>query len=174
MTVEGVYTSAAAFSRQTLGPVTFSLVFPLYCKLISANKMADKILGTYDLVESKDFDKYMEAIGVGFLMRKMANSTTSMQVEISQNGDDFTIKSISKLKTSEVKFKLNQETKETTMDGREVLSTFTLDGNTLTQVQKGIKDPSFVSTIERKFTSEGMVATLKHKDVVAVRTYKKI
>ena len=59
-------------------------------------------------------------LGVGFLTRKMANGITSMQVEITKNGEEFSIKNISKIKTSEVKFKLNQEAKETTMDGREV------------------------------------------------------
>ena len=107
-----------------------------------------QVTGNYELVSSDNFDKYMEAIGkffqfffiefpsvyshssrqsinhvnlgVGFLLRKVANSQKTAQVEITKNGDEYTIKTVTSVKTIEVKFKLNEEFKETTLDGRDV------------------------------------------------------
>jgi len=135
--------------------------------------MAD-ITGKYDLKSSDNFDKYMEAIGVSFLLRKVANGVTNAQLEITKEGEEYTMKSISKIKTTETKFQLDKEFKETTMDGRDVMSTFSLNGNILHQVQKGIKDPEFVSTIDREITPQGLTATIKYKDVTAVRKYDRL
>ncbi|OQV13925.1 putative Fatty acid-binding protein, adipocyte [Hypsibius exemplaris] len=135
--------------------------------------MADQFIGNFELVSSDNFDKYMEAIGVGFLLRKVANSQKTAQVEITKNGDQYNIKTITSVKTIEVKFKLNEEFKEATLDGREVNTTFTVEGNVLRQTQRGIKDKDFVSTIDRQITPEGFDATIKYKDVTAVRKYKR-
>merc|ERR1719259_1217051 len=71
-------------------------------------------------------------------MRKMGNTQTPTST-FSLEGDEYTMKTASTLKTSEVKFKLGQEFKETTMDGREAMTTFTLSGDVLTQVrQRGV------------------------------------
>merc|ERR1719259_413686 len=72
------------------------------------------------------------------VMRKMGNTQTPTST-FSLEGDEYTMKTASTLKTSEVKFKLGQEFKETTMDGREAMTTFTLSGDVLTQVQKPAK-----------------------------------
>lgn len=56
--------------------------------------------------------------GVGIMLRKLG-STAKPTVEFSVNGDEWTFKTISTLKTTEVKFKLGEEVTETTLDGRE-------------------------------------------------------
>jgi hypothetical protein len=59
-------------------------------------------------------------IGVGFLLRKVANSQKTARVEVTKNGDEYNMKTITSVKTTEVKFKLAEEFKETTLDGRDV------------------------------------------------------
>lgn len=44
----------------------------------------------------------------------------STTVEITKTGDEYRIKAVTPVKTSEVKFILNRTVPETTMDGREV------------------------------------------------------
>lgn len=55
--------------------------------------------------------------GVNFLLAKMASSAKPSYV-ISQDGDVFTMRTETTFKTTEVKFKLNEEIDETTGDGR--------------------------------------------------------
>ena len=61
----------------------------------------------------------------------------SATVDISVDGDNWTIKTTSTFKNSELKFKLGEEFDEERQDGVKVKSTFTLEDNVLTQVQKG-------------------------------------
>lgn len=56
--------------------------------------------------------------GVGMVMRKMGNSVTPT-VSFSEEGGEYTMKTTSTFKTTEVKFKLDQPFTEQTMDGRE-------------------------------------------------------
>ena len=58
-------------------------------------------------------------LGVGLVMRKMANMAKPT-IEISVDGDNWTIKTITTIKTTEITFKLNEEFNETTADGRKV------------------------------------------------------
>lgn len=61
----------------------------------------------------------MKEIGVGFATRMMAKGLKP-RIVISQNGDKWTIRSESTLKTVNVEFTPGQEFDETTPDGREV------------------------------------------------------
>jgi len=112
----------------------------------------------------------MKAIGVGLVMRKMGNSQTPTTT-FSLEGDEYTMKTVSTLKTSEIKFKLGQEFKETTMDGREAMTTFTLEGDVLTQTQKPTKGDQV--TYVRTFTDTELIAVCKCGSVVSTRTYKR-
>ncbi|OQV19091.1 putative Fatty acid-binding protein, heart [Hypsibius exemplaris] len=134
--------------------------------------MAD-ITGKYSLESSENFDEYMQSIGVGFLKRKAASALSTAVVDITKTGPDaYVLKTTTTLKTTELPFVLNKEVPETTIDGREVKALFTLDGNILKQKQTGAD--GFESTIDREFTPTGLIATLYHKNVTAVRKYKKV
>lgn len=104
--------------------------------------------------------------GVGFVLRKIGNSV-SPTVELKKNGDVYTLVTSSTFKTSEISFELGKEFDEETLDGRNVKSVMTLEGDKLIQKQGG--DPP--SEIIREFTDNGMVATMKVKDVVCTRKY---
>lgn len=133
--------------------------------------MAEKYVGTWALETSENFDEYMKAVDVNFMTRKMA-SVLKPNVIISVDGDTWTLKTESTFKTSETSFKLGQEYEETTADGRNVMTTFQIDGDgKLVQDQKG-KVPS---TITRELVDENtLLCTCVAKDVTCKRTYKKV
>lgn len=99
----------------------------------------------------------------------MALSATPT-VFLEKNGDEFQFHTVSTFKTSIIKFKLNEEFMEETLDGRKVLCVMTLDGNTLTQTQKMEKP----STITRVFSETELIVTCDYGGVVSVRRYKVI
>ncbi|XP_031617429.1 probable fatty acid-binding protein [Contarinia nasturtii] len=120
----------------------------------------------YKNTESKNFDEYMKAIGVGYFTRTIGNSVQPT-VELKKHGDKYTLSTTSTFKNSDLTFELGKEFEEETLDGRKVKSVMTLDGNKLVHKQGG-KPPS---TITREFKANEMIATMKVKDVVATRKY---
>jgi len=128
------------------------------------------LVGKWLMESSEKFDDFLKTIGVGFVMRNMAKVQTPT-VEISNEGDDWSIKTITTFKTSEIKFKLGQEFDETRLDGVIVKSTITLDGpNKL--VQKWSGDPP--AEIIREVDGDKLNVTCKAADVVSTRVYKRV
>ncbi|XP_073819318.1 fatty acid binding protein [Musca autumnalis] len=123
----------------------------------------------YKLDKSENFDEYMKELGVGMVLRKMGNTVTPT-VELKKEGDVYTFTTTSTFKTSSISFKLGEEFDEETLDGRKVKSICTMEGNTLTQEQKGDKP----STIVREFSDSEMTTTLTIGDIKSVRVYKAI
>ena len=62
-----------------------------------------KLVGTWDLVESENFDEYMKELGVGFVTRKAA-ANIKPTVTITNDGNKWCLKMASTLKSSEVNF----------------------------------------------------------------------
>lgn len=120
----------------------------------------------YKMTESQNFDEYMKALGVGFVLRKIGNSTTPT-VELKKDGDQYTLVTSSTFKTSTITFKLGEEFDEETLDGRKVKSTVTAEGNKFIHKQNG--EPE--STIVREFSDKELVATMTVGDVVCTRKY---
>jgi len=122
----------------------------------------------YKLVSSENFDEYMKTLGVGLVTRKMGN-TVSPVVELKKEGDVYTLTSSSTFKTTVISFEPGKEFDEETADGRKVKTTMTIDGNKLTQVQKGVDR---TTTIVREFTADEMKAVMHVDDIVCTRIYK--
>ena len=93
-----------------------------------------ELTGKWKLEKSDNFDNFLKELGVNFMMRKMAN-TSSPTVEITRDGDSFEFKTVTALKTSVIKFTLGQEFEEERLDGKKVKSVMTLEGNKLVQSQ---------------------------------------
>lgn len=123
----------------------------------------------YKLASSDKFDEYMKAIGVGLVVRKMGNAVSPV-IELTQNGDEYTLTSQSTFKNTAITFKLGEEFEEETPDGRTVKTVITQDGNKLVQVQKGQKE----TTIIREFNEDEVKMTLTVDDIVCTRIYKAI
>ncbi|XP_068436290.1 fatty acid binding protein 7, brain, a [Clinocottus analis] len=131
--------------------------------------MVDAFCGTWNLVDSQNFDEYMKALGVGFATRQVGNATKPTLV-ISQDGDKVVIKTLSTFKNTELSAKLGEEFDETTADDRHVKSVFTMEGNTLVHVQKWDgKETKFV----REIKDGKLVLTLTFEGVQSIRTYEK-
>lgn len=132
-----------------------------------------KIEGTYKLDFSENFDEFMKAMGVGMVMRKMANAATPV-VTVSKEDETYTIKQSTTFKTTEIKFKLGEEFDETTGDGRLVKSTITLEGSTLKHKQVGdASKKEKDSTMDRIFTETHMNMECKVDDILCKRNYKR-
>ena len=122
--------------------------------------MSDALLGEWKLVSSENFDELMKKVGVGLMTRKIAG-TTKPNVRFARNGDEWTFATISSLKSNQIKFKLNEEFNEETLDGRKVRTTMTRDGDKLVQTQKD-KDGKLVCTITRDVTSNGELRVVRY------------
>ena len=129
--------------------------------------MADFINKKYKLYSSDKFDEYMIELNIGFMSRKLGNSATPV-VEVTINGDEYTLTTTTLLKTTVIKFKLGQEFDEERLDGTKVKSIITLDGNVMTHVMKGSPE----TVITREFSGSEMKAVLKVSNVVCTRVYK--
>jgi len=135
-----------------------------------AKMVNEHIVGSYKLEKSENFDEFMKQLGIGFLKRQAA-SIASATVDISVDGDNWNIKTTSTFKNSELKFKLGEEFDEERQDGAKVKSTFTLEDNVLTQVQKG---GSSDVTLVRTFNADGMTLVAETNGVKSTRTYSRI
>ncbi|XP_069479144.1 fatty acid-binding protein, heart [Ambystoma mexicanum] len=131
--------------------------------------MVEAFVGTWKLTDSKNFDEYMKAIGVGFALRQVANMTKPTTI-CCVEGDNIIIKTQSTFKSTEMTFQLGQEFDETTADDRKVKSIITLDGDKLHHVQKWDDKET---TLIREIQDGKMILTVSMGDVVSTRTYEK-
>lgn len=87
--------------------------------------------------------------GVGLVTRKMGNAVSPV-VDLQKDGDEYILSSSSTFKNVVVRFKPGVEFDQETPDGRKVKATITVDGDTLTEIQKGDKE----TTIVREFSDD--------------------
>ncbi|XP_015225402.1 fatty acid binding protein 4b [Cyprinodon tularosa] len=132
--------------------------------------MVEQFVGKWTLVSSDNFDEYMKAVGMSFATRQMGNlAKPNLVISV---GDDglISMKAESTLKTAAIKFKLNEEFDETTADGRNAKSIFTIENGKLVQKQSW---DGKTTTLEREVNDGKLTAKCIMDDVVAVRTYEK-
>ncbi|KAG5681925.1 hypothetical protein PVAND_011328 [Polypedilum vanderplanki] len=124
----------------------------------------------YKLDRSENFDEFLKELGVNYLIRKMANSTTSTVELVKLDDETYSFNTTSTFRSQELKFKLNEEFTEKRMDGAEVKSTITFEGNKMIQRQKGDKE----IVLERVFTQDELILTCTVNNVVAKRWFKAV
>ncbi|XP_041942831.1 fatty acid-binding protein, adipocyte-like isoform X1 [Alosa sapidissima] len=130
----------------------------------------EQFVGTWALKSSENFDEYMKAVGMSFATRQMGNMTKpSLVISVGDQGV-VSIKGVSTFKTTEIKFKLNEEFDETTVDDRKTRTLITLENGKL--LQKQMWDGK-ETTIERDLQDGKLVAKCVMNDVVAVRIYER-
>ncbi|ODN02148.1 Fatty acid-binding protein, heart [Orchesella cincta] len=139
------------------------------------NKMPS-MTGTFKLIKSENFDEYMKAIGVGMVMRKMAQAATPT-TEIKQEGESWNIKTMTTFKTTEIKFKLGEAFDETTADGRQCKSVITKKNEKILLHEQNCNGQ--VLKILREFSDDGtemkmvLEAPTDTTPVVSTRIYQK-
>ncbi|XP_028280791.1 fatty acid-binding protein, adipocyte-like [Parambassis ranga] len=132
--------------------------------------MVEQFVGNWTLASSENFDDYMKAIGVGFATRQMGNvMKPNLKISVGDDGV-ISMKSESTFKTTEIKFKLNEEFDEMTADGRNTKTVVSFDNGKL--VQKQSWDDKTTS-LEREIQDGKLIAKCYMDDIVAVRTYEK-
>ncbi|KAM3456146.1 hypothetical protein MY5147_001578 [Beauveria neobassiana] len=136
--------------------------------------MQDVIIGKYRLSKTENFDAFLAEIGLGYIKRKLAQST-SPEITISRDGDRWTMVTSSALSTSQVSFVLGEDFAEDRQDGVSVTSRVTADenrSNTWTQTQKP-GDGKDV-TIVREFGDKELKVTSTVNGVTAHRVYVRV
>uniref|UniRef100_A0A3B3SHU2 Fatty acid binding protein 3, muscle and heart n=1 Tax=Paramormyrops kingsleyae TaxID=1676925 RepID=A0A3B3SHU2_9TELE len=137
--------------------------------LLVINGIMEAFVGTWNLKESKNFDDYMKALGVGFATRQVGSMTKPTTI-ISMDGDTVTLRTQSTFKNTEISFKLGEEFDETTADDRKVKSVVTLDGDKMVHIQKW---DGKETTLVREVSDNSLTLTLTLGDVVSTRSYVK-
>ena len=136
----------------------------------------DSFVGKYKLVFAEKYDDFLKTLDVNFLLRKAA-TVSSPFMEVAKDGDVWTIKTSTSLKSMELKFEIGKEFEETTADGREVTACVSLDGNKLVTVQKAKKAGEKSTKSIREFNGDEVVQTMTIDgvdDLVCVQKFKRI
>lgn len=128
--------------------------------------------GKFTNYKNENLDEYYSAIGIPWVARKMM-TTTSPTIEISQNGDSWTIKTSSLMSSSHSTFKLGEEYEETMMGGRSIKNTTTIEGDKI--VTNSVSDRGKSQRI-MEFNDEGFVLVMTHEktELVAKRFFKRV
>ncbi|KAL7833050.1 hypothetical protein SRHO_G00300680 [Serrasalmus rhombeus] len=127
--------------------------------------------GTWDIVNNENFEGYMVALGIDFATRKMAGLLKPQKV-IEQDGDSFTIKTLTSFKNYSCSFKIGEEFEEVTkgMDNRKCQTLVNWEGDKLVCVQKGEKkDRGWTHWVD----GDTLYLELKCGDQICKQTYKK-
>jgi len=125
--------------------------------------------GRFKLTSSENFDEFLKELGVNFVLRNLAKTSTPT-VEITKDGDSYTLKTITAIKNSEIKFELGKEFEEARMDGKNVKTVVVADGNKLVQTQFGDKEVKIV----RELNGDELKVTCTVGPVVSVRVYNRV
>ena len=97
--------------------------------------------------------------------------------QVTETGGEWTIKTSTILKSTELKFKVGEAFDETTPDGREVSAIVTVeDGNKFVCVQTAKKEGQKSTKSTREFNDEGCVLTMEvtGTDVVCIQNFKRL
>merc|ERR1712066_37175 len=128
--------------------------------------------GKYVRSSAENYDKFLDALGVGLLLKKAATATTP-EMTVEEAGGEWTIKTSTMLKSMELKFKVGEAFDEKTPDDREVTSLVELDGNKLIPTQTAKKAGEKSTKSIREFFDDKCVYTIEilDSDVVCTQTF---
>ena len=136
----------------------------------------ESFVGKYERVSAEKYDDFLKALDVNMLLRKAATVSTPV-MEVAKEGDVWSIKTSTTLKSMELKFEIGKEFEETTADGREVTACVTLEGNKFVTVQKAKKAGEKSTKSVREFKGDEVVQTMTIDgvdDLVCVQKFKRI
>lgn len=131
--------------------------------------MTVQIAGKYTFVSQENFQDYLKVEDVGMIKRNVLASTKP-DIIVEVDGDQFTITTITSLKTIKMIFTLGQEYEYD--PGIDKMDTYitTLEGDNTLFTQR-VDDPSATSSIQ--FTNDQMIMTMTTKGVTATRTFNR-
>eukprot|EP00091_Calanus_sinicus_P005514 TRINITY_DN1595_c0_g1_i2.p1 TRINITY_DN1595_c0_g1~~TRINITY_DN1595_c0_g1_i2.p1 ORF type:complete len:149 (+),score=45.26 TRINITY_DN1595_c0_g1_i2:46-447(+) len=130
-----------------------------------------QIDGSYVHQKSEDFEAYLSAVGLPWVARKAA-ANTSPTVEISKDGDEWTLSIKTSIMSQVVKFVIGKEFEEKGPGGNVRKSVASMEGENLmisSKTEKGEMRRTLV------FTDEGMTMNMHAvaQDVKCKRIFKR-
>jgi len=130
--------------------------------------MVTALVGKWNLTESENFDEFLKEMGIGMTWRKIASSSKPT-VTITNDGENWSLKTSTMLKNSEIKFEIGKEFTEHRIDGEDVKTVVNIDGNKLVQKQFGADEVLITRWVE----DDMLCVKCEIKAVVSTRKYKK-
>merc|ERR1712045_916909 len=150
-----VVTAQSTHTTLTLTMLPLLLLSALLAAASGQAALEPFMLGKFELESSNGFEDFMTEIGVGFLTRKVACALTPVATNSLLPNGQIKIDTHSTFKSSSITFSLNKPFRETTSDGRKVVTTAVLQGNRLIKTQ--------LNPVEtREFSPDGRRMTLIH------------
>ena len=89
----------------------------------------DKYLGSWNFIESSNFDEYLKGLGIMLPLRKLANITKSTLTIKQDDTDLYSLTTDAGIRSVKTSFKLGEEVLERTVDLRLVKTVFKLNGD---------------------------------------------
>merc|ERR1712018_107479 len=128
--------------------------------------------GTYDRTEVEGYDEFLTGLGVNFLMRKAATASTPV-LTVSKEGDVYTFKTSTLIKSMELKFEVGKEFDETTPDGRDVTAIVTQEGDKFISVRTAKKEGQKSTKVTREFFDDRVeqVMEITGTDIVCKQVF---
>lgn len=130
-----------------------------------------QFVGTWDFVSSDNMDKYLSAMGVGFMLRKVAGQVKP-RVVFERDGKNWTISMTSTFKNQTTKFTEEVPFEEVTLDGRNSTNVVRVESDTKMVQEQTVGDMK--NTIVREIVNGQFVQTLNGGGVTASRTFNKV
>ncbi|XP_067316359.1 retinoid-binding protein 7 [Pseudorasbora parva] len=127
--------------------------------------------GTWDMVDNENIEGYMVALGIDFATRKIAGMLKPQKI-VEQDGDSFTIKTLTTFRNYSSSFKIGEEFEEITkgLDNRKCKSMVNWENGKLVCVQKGEKkNRGWTHWME----GDTLYLELKCEDQICKQTYKR-
>ncbi len=88
-----------------------------------------KFAGTYKRTKEEGYEDFLNALGLSFLLRKAATVSTPVMEITETSPGKWRIKTMTTLKNIEVNFKHGEAFDEKFIDGRDVTTTITQEGD---------------------------------------------
>merc|ERR1711955_33942 len=131
-----------------------------------------QITGTYTQTSRENYEEFLKALDVGFILRKAALASTPV-MSIEEKDGNWVMITKTTVKSIELKFRLGEEFEEDTTDGRHCKTTVTLDGDVMTTKQKATKSGDKDVTVVRTFSDDGISLTMSTDGATSVQKYKR-
>lgn len=130
--------------------------------------------GKWKLVSLENFVPYLDAVGVAGESREKALKLLTPENDITQeitiSGDSITIVTTTPIAPITVTATNGQKFDSRYLDGREIKTVFTVEGDTLVETVEG----PFSTSITRAVKDGKMIMTMTCGDVTSARTYEKV
>ncbi|NXA53667.1 FABPI protein, partial [Nothocercus julius] len=127
--------------------------------------------GTWKVDRNENYEKFMEAMGVNIMKRKLG-AHDNLKIVIQQDGNKFTVKESSNFRSIEIEFTLGVNFDYSLADGTELNGSWNAEGNKL--VGKFTrKDNGKELTALREIISDELVQTYIYEGVESKRIFKR-